>query len=370
MSTSLKAPFPWYGGKSTVSEIVWRAFGEIGNYVEPFAGSLAVLLRRPGEGPWTETVNDKDGFLANFWRAVRAAPEKVAQFADWPVNEADLHSRHAWLVQHRVELTEQLLGDPEYFNAKIAGWWCWGLCCWIGSGWCSGTGPWRQIDGRLVRTEGGASKLSRPWLGKGGRGVHSGAARKRPALHKVGVGVHQQGVRITRPHVSGNSHGNGVHRQKPTIHGLGGKGINGPTQSHLVDWMQALATRLRRVRVTCGDWARVMTPSVIRGNGYAGVFLDPPYVGVGNDLYASDARGVAEQVHAWALEHAEDPKTRIALCGYEGEFQPPAGWREYAWKSRGGYARTDNDNCTKERIWFSPQCIDFQAQPSLFAGVR
>ena len=41
------APFPWFGGKSRVAADVWARFGETPNYVEPFAGSMAVLLGRP-----------------------------------------------------------------------------------------------------------------------------------------------------------------------------------------------------------------------------------------------------------------------------------------------------------------------------------
>ena len=64
-------PFPWFGGKSKVSHIVWERFGDVPNYVEPFAGSLAVLLGRP-HPPKVETVNDLDGMVANFWRALAA----------------------------------------------------------------------------------------------------------------------------------------------------------------------------------------------------------------------------------------------------------------------------------------------------------
>ncbi len=63
--TTYKAPFPWFGGKSKVAPIVWQAFGEVKNYVEPFFGSGAVLLGRP-HPPHTETVNDADGFICNF----------------------------------------------------------------------------------------------------------------------------------------------------------------------------------------------------------------------------------------------------------------------------------------------------------------
>lgn len=155
--TQHKAPFPYFGGKSRIAPLVWERFGDTPNYVEPFAGSLAVLLARPHK-PHTETVNDKDGFVSNFWRAVQSDPDAVARHADWPVNENDLHARHAWLVARKGELAARLEGDPEYHDAQIAGWWVWGICSWIGSGWCSGRGPWGVVDGKLAH------------LGNAGRG--------------------------------------------------------------------------------------------------------------------------------------------------------------------------------------------------------
>jgi site-specific DNA-adenine methylase len=94
----LVAPFPYFGGKSIVAPLIWQYLGDVDNYVEPFAGSLAVLLSRPVEHRRiAETVNDKDNYLANFWRALQADPEEVARWADWPVNETDLTARHLWL---------------------------------------------------------------------------------------------------------------------------------------------------------------------------------------------------------------------------------------------------------------------------------
>ena len=118
-SEVIKAPFPYFGGKSRVASVVWEYFGDVKNYVEPFAGSLAVLLGRPHE-PRTETVNDKDCYLANFWRALQHDPEAVASWADWPINEADLHARHWWLVQ-QADFRERMMSDPDYYDAKIAG---------------------------------------------------------------------------------------------------------------------------------------------------------------------------------------------------------------------------------------------------------
>ncbi len=82
MTPELLSPFPWFGGKRRVAPEVWARFGQVSNYVEPFFGSGAVLLGRPQPFAGTETVNDKDGFLANFWRALAADPDQVAHFAD------------------------------------------------------------------------------------------------------------------------------------------------------------------------------------------------------------------------------------------------------------------------------------------------
>lgn len=141
---TLGAPFPYFGGKSRAASLIWERFGDVANYVEPFAGSLAVLLARPTE-PRIETVNDLDCHIANFWRAVQADPEAVAKWCDWPVNEADLHARHLWLVRGLPAHRERMLTEPDYFDAKIAGWWVWGICQWIGSGWCAERKPPIQL---------------------------------------------------------------------------------------------------------------------------------------------------------------------------------------------------------------------------------
>ena len=63
----MKAPFVWFGGKRRVAPEVWAALGDVPNYIEPFAGSLAVLLGRPHDMSngtrRAETVNDDPLFL-------------------------------------------------------------------------------------------------------------------------------------------------------------------------------------------------------------------------------------------------------------------------------------------------------------------
>lgn len=188
-----KPPFVWFGGKSSVAETVWSAFGDLGNYVEPFFGSGAILFLRPdGPGP-IETVNDADGFVANFWRAMQHDSDAVADFADWPVNEADLHARHLWLLGQRERITERLMGDADFFDAKVAGWWVWGINCWIGSGWCSGKGPWVSDGGVLtLRNTGQGVNRKRPHLGDTGQGVN----RQLPHLGTTGQGVNRKRLPI------------------------------------------------------------------------------------------------------------------------------------------------------------------------------
>ena len=182
------------------AHLIWPRFGNIPNYVEPFAGSLAVLLARPGE-PQVETINDRDCMIANFWRALTFAPETVADYADAPVNEADLHSRHMWLSA-QTDFQERMLTDPEFFDPKIAGWWLWGRCAWIAGGWC-------DFENLSVKT------------GRMGRSIP-------------------------------NMNFQGVHSDRILREGV---------QEHMVK----LARRLRRTRVCCGDWSRLTTPAVCTG---------------------------------------------------------------------------------------------------------
>jgi len=351
----LKAPFPWFGGKSTVADIVWKAFGPVTNYVEPFFGSGAVLLGRPDGFSGPETVNDFDGFLANFWRAIAHDPETTAQWADWPVNECDLHARHAWLVQQRETLAERLMGDPDFFDAKIAGYWVWGICSWIGSGWCSGNGPWYVEDGKLVDSR------QLPHLGSAGMGIN----RQLPHLGNAGMGINRQ-----LPHL-GNA-GMGINRQLPH---LGNAGRGGRYEAILATFRE-LSDRLRHVRVCCGDWSRIMGESVtVKHAGITGVFLDPPYADTAertDGLYACDSMSVAHDVREWCLANGDNPRLRIALCGYEGEHELPESWACIPWKARGGYGSqgetTGRENAKKERIWLSPACLPLfgGVQPGLF----
>lgn len=70
-------PFAYFGGKTTLADRIVRFLPEARHYVEPFAGSLAVLLAKPRAR--METVNDLDGDLMLFWRVLRDRPEDLAR---------------------------------------------------------------------------------------------------------------------------------------------------------------------------------------------------------------------------------------------------------------------------------------------------
>jgi hypothetical protein len=331
----IKAPFPWFGGKTLAAPLIWQALGDVSNYVEPFAGSLAVLLNRP-HAPQIETVNDKDALLVNVWRALQADPDGVVQWCDFPVNEAQQHAVHTWLVGQKEAFTARLMGDPDYYDVKVAGRWLYGIGCWIGSGWCSGNGPWQSVDGQLV------------YMGNRGQGVH----RQRVHLGDAGQGVHRQHVH------------------------LGTAGQGGLTQ-----WFTALQQRLRYVRVCCGDWTRVLGPSVTYNCHKAGmltaIYLDPPYSKEEHrdpTLYTVEDLQVAHAVREWCLANGDNPLLRIVFSAY-GEVHDALlthGWRKRTWTTNGGYGNLRKDgsyqNKYREVLYFSPHTLmtDSAQQLGLF----
>ena len=323
MSAPIKTPFPWFGGKSKAAPLLWERFGtDCGNYIEPFFGSGAVWLNRPGDYSGWATVNDLDGNVANFWRAMATAPDEVADAALWPVSECDLHARHLWLVNNLPKLAPRLMADPDYCEPRTAGWWAWGACLWIGGGWCSGEGPWHAEP-----DADGVPALS---LSNGGRGVN----RQLPHL--------------------GNG-GQGVNRQLPAIgHAAGVTHRNHPARREwLQDWFRQLQDRLAETRIVCGDWERICSVGSMTRNGIAAVLMDPPY-SLTEAVYAHDSSTVSGDVRRWCIEHGNNPKLRIALCGHDSEHNEleAIGWRVETWAKGGGYQGADD----RERIWFSPAC--------------
>jgi DNA adenine methylase len=305
----LKSPFPYFGGKSRVADLVWDRLGDVDNYVEPFAGSLAVLLRRPQAGK-IETVNYANHYIVNFWRAVQADPAAVAAHCDHAVTEADLHARHRYLVLGDVaaEFRKRVETDPEFYDARCAGWWVWGQCCWIGGGWCDAEhrnvlndprpnfGPDGMGNG--INRPSSADQQRVPALSQHGKGI-TATANLSPQLPDLSgdSGATGRGVCAKVPRLDSRGEGSGlpgVHAEAALSAGrpqLGdafdiGRGVNGNQQARycdirtawLVDWMARLRDRLRLVRDCYGHWARICdSKTTMTRLGVTGAFLDPPY---------------------------------------------------------------------------------------------
>jgi hypothetical protein len=302
----LKAPFPWFGGKHTIADDVWKRLGNPTQYIEPFCGSAAMLWAAPKQSS-LEVICDQNFYVANFWRCLKFQPQAVYHWQDYPVSHVDLAARHRWLTDpKRTASLQQQLSDAEWpGDAQVAGWWVWGQCCWIGSGWCE-------------------SKI--PHVSDAGRGVQS----KIPHVSDAG-----RGVQSKIPHVSD-----------------AGRGVE--------EWFLNLAKRLERCRVLHGDWSRCLNHHY--GGKDTAIFFDPPYKGF-ERLYhgGSKAPLVANAVAEWCK--ANEDSARIALCGHAGDYALP-GWQVLEW-SRGRLTYGGSDTTADECIWFSPGCID--PEPELFS---
>jgi DNA adenine methylase len=316
----MNSPFPYFGGKRTVAAAVWARLGSPAQYIEPFCGSAAVLLACPRPAA-LEVVCDGSGFIANFWRAVKHQPAAVAEWADYPVSHIDLGARHGWLMAQRDRIGAAMQ-DPDWAgDAKVAGWWLWGQCCWIGSGWCDWFGkiPHASDAGRGVQAIG---KI--PHASDAGRGVQ--------AIGKI-------------PHASDA--------------GRGADALLTSCGRTAWAWLHRIADRLERVRVVHGDWSRCLNNHF--GGDDTAVFLDPPYRSY-EALYGK-AGAVADAVEAWARENEH---LRIALCGHRDDYKL-AGWDAVEW-SRGRLTYSGGQTTDSECVWYSPACLPaVLTQERLFA---
>ena len=326
MTTELKAPFPYFGGKSKIAEQVWTLFGDVKNYIEPFAGSAAVLLARPQGFKGPETLNDFSCFVVNAWRAIRDNPEALAERLVGPVCEVNTEAEHAALMCSGEGLRDRL-GDPGYSDLALAAYWIRGANEWIGSGWAGGEGPWSW------------SKAT-GWQKRD---------RKLPHLGDAGTGINRQ-----LPHL-GNA-GTGINRQLPHL-GNAGKGQYEQRVEWVSAWLCALRDRLCEVRIACGDFERVLGDSSTTKHGLTGVFLDPPYDGT-EYVYGTKVP-VSKRVFDWCVAETANPLLRIILAGRGTEHDAllQHGWSKSVWTTNRGYSKDTNKGRTEEALWYSPSCV-------------
>jgi DNA adenine methylase len=313
--------------------------------------------------------------LTNSLRAIAYDPEATAYWCDRPVNECDLTAFHLWLKAQREDLTERLFADPFYFDPVVAGAYLWGAASWIGDGWCVADGPWINRDGRLVDrrtlpsqdTEGVPKQMP---MVNGARhtpdmdiqAYRASVPRKMPEVGRSPngqIGFNRKGIQALRYQ--------GVPRKMPEVdHGRGVTAAPYADNSALLSYFSRLQARLRRVRLLCGDWRRVVKPSVTVNHGLTALFLDPPYPSAEHDMGYHGDNDIWWDVARWAVENGDNKQLRIAVCGYFSEASDavfPPSWTRYRWEARGGYSNQSKDgrgreNAKRECVWFSPHCID------------
>jgi DNA adenine methylase len=89
----VKPPISYFGGKTTAAPMIAALLPKHAHYVEPYCGSLAVLLAKPASA--METVNDLDGHLMTFWRVLREQPAELARVcALTPHSRAEHHGAY------------------------------------------------------------------------------------------------------------------------------------------------------------------------------------------------------------------------------------------------------------------------------------
>lgn len=117
-------PFRYYGGKTTLAPQIAALLPDHEHYVEPFAGSLAVLLaKKPSR---QETVNDLDSDLVTFWRVLRERPADLERLAALtPHARAELAAARDLDVADDLERARRvwvLLTQSRSHSMKPTGW--------------------------------------------------------------------------------------------------------------------------------------------------------------------------------------------------------------------------------------------------------
>lgn len=97
----MKPPIPYFGGKITAGRAIAALLPPHAHYVEPYCGSLAVLLAKPAAPH--ETVNDLDHILMTFWRVLRERPADLAR-----VCALTPHSRAEYDQAQTLDATDEL----------------------------------------------------------------------------------------------------------------------------------------------------------------------------------------------------------------------------------------------------------------------
>lgn len=142
-----RTPLTYYGGKQALARQIVPLFPAHRVYLEPFAGGAAVLFAKPRAE--RETLNDLDGQIMRFWRALRERPDELAAaVASTPYGRADWKASLDGAANDDIEAARRLLVnvDQSFSRSRES----WSVPC-IGDGrgrWQPGS--WANLPPKLL----------------------------------------------------------------------------------------------------------------------------------------------------------------------------------------------------------------------------
>ena len=114
MSTKIKTPISYYGGKQTMLKHIVPLIPKHTAYTEVFAGGLAVLFAK--EKSDIEVINDINGELINFYRVCQTRFDELKVELMTTLHSRDLHRYADFIYNH-----------PIYFDEVKRAWALWVL---------------------------------------------------------------------------------------------------------------------------------------------------------------------------------------------------------------------------------------------------
>lgn len=142
----MRTPLTYYGGKQGLARQIVPLMPAHRVYLEPFAGGAAMLFAKPRAE--RETLNDLDGQIMRFWRALRDRPDELAAaVAATPYGREEWRASRDGDCDDDVEAARRLLVnvDQSFSRSRQS----WSVPC-IGDGrgrWQPGS--WENLPPKL-----------------------------------------------------------------------------------------------------------------------------------------------------------------------------------------------------------------------------
>ncbi len=143
----VRTPLTYYGGKQALARQIVPLMPTHRVYLEPFAGGAAMLFAKPRCE--RETLNDLDGTIMRFWRALRDRPDELAAaVATTPYGRQEWRGSRDESASDDVEAARRLLVnvDQSFSRSRRS----WSVPC-IGDGrgrWQPGS--WENLPPKLL----------------------------------------------------------------------------------------------------------------------------------------------------------------------------------------------------------------------------